>query len=153
MKLADRRLVNSKKDVVQTDLLVGADFYDHIISPNYMPKQVSGMWLGRTVFGHYVLKGKIPGSSEALKNDVNAMQITIQHVANLPVLPILENHEHVDDHNMFDIVKEINSYDALGIRLVNRDDEDKEAEKTFKSNMIFDKDCGKYVVGFPISLA
>ena len=149
LKLADRRLVNSKKDVVQTDLLVGADFYDHIISPNYMPKQVSGMWLGRTVFGHYVLKGKIPGSSEALKNDVNAMQITIQHVANLPVLPILENHEHVDDHNMFDIVKEINSYDALGIRLVNRDDEDKEAEKTFKSNMIFDKDCGKYVVGFP----
>lgn len=66
LDLADRRLVNSKKDVVQTDLLIGADFYDHLISTYHMPKQVSGMWLGRTVFGHYVLKGKIPGSSDAL---------------------------------------------------------------------------------------
>ena len=31
---------------------------------------------------------------------------------------------------------------ALGIRLVNRDDEVREAEKTFKSNMTFDKACG-----------
>ena len=69
------------------------------------------------------LKGKIPGSSEAVKNDLTDMQITIQHVANSPVLPILENHEQVDDQNMFDIVKEMNSYDALGIRNVNREAE------------------------------
>ena len=149
LDLADRRLVTSKKDVVNTDLLVGADFYDDIVSPYHMPRQVSGMWLARSVFGHYILKGKIPGSSEAVKSDLNAMHITIQHVASSPLLPILDNNEYVDSNNMFDIVREINSYDALGIRMVNRDDEDKEAEKTFQSSMIFDKESGKYIVGFP----
>ena len=149
LDLADRRLVNSKKDVVDTDLLVGADFYDDLVSPYHMPRQVSGMWLGRTVFGHYILKGKIPGSSEAVKNDINAMQITIQHVASSPILPILDDHEHVDTNNVLDIVREMNSYDALGIRMINRDDEDREAEDTFKSNMTFDKESGKYIVGFP----
>ena len=146
--LADRRLVNSKKDVIYTDLLVGADFYDNVVSPYHMPKQVSGMWLGRTVFGHYMLKGKIPGSAEAVKSDINALQIIIQHIAS-PPLPILDNHGQVDSQNMLDIVREMNSYDALGIRMVNRDDEDREAEKIFKSNMLFDKDSAKYIVGFP----
>ena len=77
------------------------------------------------------------------------MHITIQHVASSPLLPILDKNEYVDSNNMLDIVREINNYDALGIRMVNRDDEDKEAEKTFKSSMIIDKESGKYIVGFP----
>ena len=94
LDLADRRLVNSKRDIVETDLLVGADFYDNIVSPYHMPRQISGMWLQRSVFGHYILKGKIPGSSEAVKSDLNAMHITIQHVASSPLLPTLDNNEH-----------------------------------------------------------
>ena len=38
LDLADRRLVNSKKDVVDTDLLVGVDFYDDLVSPYHMPR-------------------------------------------------------------------------------------------------------------------
>ena len=75
--LADRRLVNSKKDTVNIDLLLGADYYDLMVSPFHRPKQVCGMWLSKTIFGHYMLKGRIPGSSEAVKQDVNANCITI----------------------------------------------------------------------------
>ena len=87
INLADSRLVNYKKDTVNIDLLLGADYYDLIVSPFHRPKQVCGMWLSRTIFGHYMLKGKIPGSSEAVKQDVNANCITIQHIANLPIEP------------------------------------------------------------------
>ena len=64
-------------------------------------------------------------------------------------MPILDDHEHVDTNNVLDIVREMNSYDALGIRMINRDDEDREAKDTFKSNMTFDKESGKYIIGFP----
>ena len=92
INLADRRLVNSKKDTVNIDLLLGADYYDLMVSPFHRPKQVCGMWLSRTIFGHYMLKGRIPGSSEAVKKDVNANCITIQHIANHPIEPGGQNH-------------------------------------------------------------
>ena len=52
INLADRRLVNSKKDTVNIDLLLGADYYDLLVSPFHRTKQVCGMWLSRTIFGH-----------------------------------------------------------------------------------------------------
>ena len=142
-------LINLKDDTVQTDLLIGADYYDAIVSPHHMPKQVLGMWLRRTIYGQYILQGKIPGSSASVKDNLNTLNITIHHVANCPFLPILDNDETVDVHNAKDIVRELNEYDALGIRMENRDDEDKEAENVFKSNMQIDKVSGKYIVGFP----
>ena len=98
------------------------------------------MWLNRTVFNHYILKGKIPGSSDAVKDDLNAMQITIQQVACSPTLPILDDHEHVDSQDMLDIVREINSYNDLGVRDVNCNGEDKD-ERISSVKLLSDKVC------------
>ena len=43
LEMADCRLVNSKSDIVSTDLLIGADYYNEIVSPYHMPKQILGM--------------------------------------------------------------------------------------------------------------
>ena len=43
INLADRRLVNSKKGTVNIDLLLGADYYDPLVSPFHRPKHVCGM--------------------------------------------------------------------------------------------------------------
>merc|ERR1711874_6630 len=118
LDMADHRLVNSKDDTVQTDLLIGADYYDDIVSPHHMPKQVLGMWLRRIIYGQYILQGKIPGSSVSVKDNIKALNITIHHVANCPFLPILDNDETVDIHN----AKEFNHYDTLGIGNKNNND-------------------------------
>ena len=125
IKLADSRLINSKKDTVATDLLLGADYYDLIVSPLHKSIQVCGMWLSKTTFGHHLLKGRIPGSSEAVRQDVNANFITIQHIANYPILPILNNYQQVSTNNVLDIVREENSYDALGVSMVESDGNEK----------------------------
>ena len=36
LDMADSRLVNSKSDTVNTDLLVGTDYYDEMVSPRHM---------------------------------------------------------------------------------------------------------------------
>ena len=38
LDMADSRLVNSKSDTVNTDLLIGTDYYDEIVSPRHMSK-------------------------------------------------------------------------------------------------------------------
>ena len=118
LDMADSRLVNSKSDTVNTDLLVGADYYDEIVSPRHMSKQMYGMWLRRTIYGQYLLQGKIPGSSEAVKNSVNTLHITIHHIANFSDPLILEKDKAIDK----DYAKEFNHYDALGIRIRNNND-------------------------------
>ena len=83
------------------------------------------MWLSKTTFGHHLLKGRIPGSSEAVRQDVNANCITIQHIANNPILPILNDYQQVNTNNVLDIVREENSYDALGVSMVESDGNEK----------------------------
>ena len=51
LDLADCRLVNSKTDMVNTDLLVGTDYYDEIVPPYITPIQTLGMWLKHTQYG------------------------------------------------------------------------------------------------------
>ena len=83
------------------------------------------MWLQKTTFGHHLLKGRIPGSSKAVRQDVNANCITIQHIANYPILPILNDYQQVSTNNVLDIVRGKNSYEALGVSMVESDGNEK----------------------------
>ena len=83
------------------------------------------MWLSKTTFGHHLLKGRIHGSSETVRQDVNANCITIQHIANYPILPILTDYQQVSTNNVLDIVREENSYDTLGVSMVESDGNEK----------------------------
>ena len=160
INLADWRLANNKSDIVTFDILVGSDFYFKIVSPKRLPKQVYGMWLPYTHFGQSMLCGKIPGSAVD-KSNQTVNYINIQHIAckaedelsikqyTRPSLPILDNNERVHETNAFEIARELNNFDALGFQVSTREDEDKEALTTFKSNMYKDDVNNQYVVGFP----
>ena len=158
--LADWRLLDSKSDIVSFDVLVGSDFYYKIVSPQKLPKQISGMWLLYTWSGQAMLIGKIPGSAIDKQNQ-NVNYITIQNIScqpegelNLsqyvrPGKPVLDENEIVHESNAFNIVRELNNFDAMGIQVATRDEEDKEALSAFKSNMVKDEVNNQYIVGFP----
>ena len=143
--LADWRFLTTKSDIVKSDLLVGADYYRSIVCPLTRPRQVLGMWLSHTVFGKVMLGGCIPGNATEL-NSETVNNITI---LNIPIsLPILEEGEYVEEANAFDIVRQMNCYDSLGIRLSMREEEDKEADEVFSSKLQYDS-SGQPFVGFP----
>ena len=160
IKLADWRLTESKTDIISFDVLVGADFFYKIVSPVKPPKQIFGMWLPCTILGTHMLWGKIPGSAID-KSNCTVNYVNIQHIAcennfdsNIkdyarPCLPILDDDELVHETNAFEISRELNNFDALGYQIATREDEDKEALSSFKSNMFKDDVNNQYVVGFP----
>ena len=160
IRLADWRLTESKSDIISFDVLVGSDFFYKLVSPVKLPKQVYGMWLPHTIHGLSLLCRKIPGSavdkSNKTVNYVNIQHIACEPQSNLtinqyvrPCLPILDNDETVQEANAFEVARELNNFDALGYQIATREDEDKEALSSFKSNMYKDNVNNQYVVGFP----
>ena len=158
--LADWRLVNSKSDIISFDILVGSDFFYKLVNPARSPILAYGMWLPYTVYGDVLLWGKIPGSAESKStqaiNYVNIQQIACEPDISLnmnhyvrPGLPILDDHECVQESNAFDVAKELNNMDSLGFQVNTRQDEDEEALSSFHSNMYRDTVNNKYIVGFP----
>ena len=155
--LADWRLVNNKSDIVDFELLVGADYFYEVVNPFRLPIHHLGMWLSFDRFGRNFLFGQIPGS-KVIKKQQNVNYVSIQNLnvntVNLKDyirsdLPILDNNEFVDDSNAFNVVKELNNFDAMGFSISSREDDDKEALETFTTNMYKDKLTNKYIVGFP----
>ena len=62
-KLADWRLTNTKSDILNFQILVGADHYYKIVNPFKLPIQRLGMFLTFDRFGRNFLFGRIPGSN------------------------------------------------------------------------------------------
>ena len=158
--IADWRLLNSKSDIISFDILIGSDFYYKIVNPFKLPIFAYGMWLPYTVYGDVLLLGKIPGSAECKSsqavNYVNIQNIACEPDSNLsmncyvrPGLPILDDHELVQETNAFEVAKELNNMDSLGFQVDTRQDEDQEALTSFHSNMSKDSTSNKYIVGFP----
>ena len=83
--------------------------------------------------------------------------VSIQNVGHIPSLndyvrshlPILDKSEFVEESNAFDVVKELNNFDAMGFQVSSRAEDDKEALETFVSNMYKDDNTNQYIVGFP----
>ena len=95
------------------------------------------MWLTPDRFGRYFIAGKIPGSSKA-RQQQSFNYISIHHIdtehQNLrehirTECQILDDSEFVHEANAFDIVREMNSYDALGFSVTSRNEDDSEALK------------------------
>ena len=76
--MADWRLSNSKSDIIELDLLVGADYYWSLVSPYKLPMERAGMWLNPDRFGRHFLFGKIPSSAKLQNQSVN--HTSIQHI-------------------------------------------------------------------------
>ena len=119
-------------------MLVGADFFWKLVNPYKLPVECSGIWLTSDRFGRYFIAGKIPGSSKA-RQQQSVNHISIHHInTEHPNLrehirtecQILDNSEFVHELNAFDIVREMNSYDALGFSVTSRNEDDSEALRT-----------------------
>ena len=114
------------------------------------------MFLSFDRYGRRFMFGRIPGSLVEKKQQ-NVNFVSIQNVGHMPSLndyvrshlPILDDSEYVDDSNAFDIVRELNNFDAMGFQVSSRADDDNEALETFVSNMYKDKNTNQYIVGFP----
>ena len=61
----------------------------------------------------------------------------------------MDKSEFVEESNAFDVVKELNNFDAMGFQVSSRAEDDKEALETFVSNMYKDDNTNQYIVGFP----
>ena len=95
--------------------------------------------------GDVLLSGKIPGSTSAKVDSLNT--VTIGNTCH-KILPILENDEEVSKCNIWDVARELNSYNSLGIRLHSREEDDVNALRIFNSKLFYNSD-GQPVVGFP----
>ena len=144
-QVADWRFLNTKTDLVTTDILVGGDYYRKIVSPTRLPRLVKGMWVNFTQHGKVLLSGNIPGSVSrpSMSNNI----ITVLNTSHR-ILPIIEKDEEVSACNIWDIAKELNSYESLGIRLNSREEDDKSAYRIFNSKLSYNPE-GQPVVGFP----
>ena len=145
--LADWRFLRSKNDLVTTDVLVGMDHYRKAVSPHSPPQLVLGMWLNFTVTNKALLSGKIPGSA-VTNSSQSVNSISIMRISSPPPLQVLEQGEVVEDCNAQEVVRELNSFESLGIRLSSREEDDRDALEIFNSRFHYDEE-GRPVVGFP----
>ena len=97
-KLADWRLINNKSDIVNFDILVGADHYYKIVNPFRLPVVRLGMYLKFDRYGLNFMVGRIPGSVLAKKqlqvkfvniHSVSCNPSSIDYIK--PHLPIVNN--------------------------------------------------------------
>ena len=77
--LADFRLANNKTDIIDFELLVGADYYYEIVNPFRLPIRHFGMWLKFDRFGRNFLFGQIPGSKD-IKKQQNINYVSIHNI-------------------------------------------------------------------------
>lgn len=140
-------LINTKSNIIELDLLVGADYYWSLVNPYKLPVERDDMWLNPDRFGRYFLFGKIPGLAKVQSQSVN--HVCIHHInVEQPNLrdyvrtkcQILDNSELIHESNVFEVVRELNSYDALGFQVSSHEKDDNEALETFKSNMYKDEE-------------
>ena len=80
INLADFRLVNNKTDIIDFELLVGADYYYEIVNPFRLPIHHLGMWLKFDRFGRNFLFGQIPGSKD-IKKQQNVNYVSIHNIS------------------------------------------------------------------------
>ena len=108
------------------------------------------MFLHSDAFNRSLLFGKIPGSaSERDKEQINIISIqNVNCTLDEPLQikecyragsPILDEFESVHESNAFNIAKELNNFDAMGIQITTREEDDCSALETFNSNMTKDK--------------
>ena len=74
-------------------------------------------------------------------------QSFLRHTRSINML--LDPGEEVDEFNCKEIVKELNSYDSLGIRLEDREVDDKTAYDSFRRNVSHNQEDHQYTVGWP----
>ena len=167
-KLADWRFINNKSDIVDFQILVGADHYYKIVNPFRLPIVRLGMFLKFDRFGRNFMFGRIPGSVLAKKqrqvNFVNIHSVgcnpsLIDYVKpHLPILnnsevvnesitelPIFGQSEFIDESNACDVVKEINVFNTMRFQVSSSP----EALETFTSNKYEDEKTNQCIAGFP----
>ena len=120
VELSDWRFLQSKSDLVTTDCLIGTDSYCKIVNPLVLPKLMYGIWLTYTLHGKTMLGSRIPGGTK-VPESFNVNNITNLHVPLESPLSILSVGEYVEDANAFDVARQLNNYDAIGIHLVPRE--------------------------------
>ena len=121
--LADERLVRTKDDCVQIDILIGADHYINFVSPIKPKVQLYGMWMEHTYWDEILLNGPIPGSAASPNQGVN---MTCIYNVGSPSGSILQLDVGSLDCKDLDEARELNSLDTLGIH--NTDNVDKPVE-------------------------
>ena len=77
--IADRRLLDQKRDILISDILVGADYFMTVNCINKPPVRILGSYLLNTIFGQSII-GKISGST-SLTDSKAVTQLSIVHVA------------------------------------------------------------------------
>ena len=92
--IADTRLLNMKSDILQSGILVGADYYMNIICPNKPPTRLLGNYLLNTIFGQCLI-GKISGSTR-LTDAKTVSQLSIVNIATI-------NNDEFSDNRIQDI--------------------------------------------------
>ena len=92
--IADSRLLDMKSDILQSEVLVGADYYMSFVCTNKPPTRLLGNYLLNTIFGQALI-GKISGSTR-LTDSKTVSQLSIVNIATI-------NNEEFSDNSIQDI--------------------------------------------------
>ena len=92
--IADTRLLNMKSDILQSEILIGADYLMTITCPNKPPTRLLGNYLLNTIFGQALI-GKISGSTR-LTDSKAVSQLGIVNIATV-------NNEDISDNKNLNI--------------------------------------------------
>ena len=145
VRLADWKLITTNSDIIHTELLVGADYAFHVLSTKMLPRCYYKQWLCYNIYGDGMLIGPIPGSAPDHSSQVHNITVTIMKIS---LSPVLEEGESVLEVNAVDVIRELNSLDAVGINLSSRQEDDTSALHKFRESLSYTA-SGQASVGFP----
>ena len=92
--IADSRLLNMKSDILQSEILIGADYFMSLTYPNKPPTRLLGFYLLNTIFGQSLI-GKISGSTR-LTDSKAVSQLSIVNIATV-------HNEEISNNKVLDI--------------------------------------------------
>ena len=153
--IADRRLLDQKRDILISDILVGADYFMTVNCINKPPVRILGSYLLNTIFGQSII-GKISGSTR-LTDSKAVTQLSIVHVATnfnderneLHNPGLLSCDESLDSFNGNEIISEFSSFSDIGINLYDREQLDSDALKHFKNTVRYHENLKQFECGIP----
>ncbi|CAL4079762.1 unnamed protein product, partial [Meganyctiphanes norvegica] len=145
--IADDRLVNQKRDIITSDLLIGSDYFQNTMYSSRPPQKVLGTYLLNTLWGSAII-GKIQGSTK-FSDPQSVTPLSIVHVANGS--DDLQGNLHhpgllTSDGN--DIITEFSSFSDIGINLNDREQLDTNAFEHFKKTVKY-HDVKQFECGIP----
>ena len=141
--LAYEPIIDTKRDSVEVDILVGLDLLNLFVDWSQRPQRITNQFCLHTIYG-LAPSGPIPKSER-----IKAQQTINLVIANVTVLEPDEVIDEDEEINAKGIIDALSNMENIGINVSDRQMEDVSAYQQFKSTISYDEKNNQFSVGFP----